>query len=212
MHYIVYKITNIVNEKIYIGVHRTIDIDDNYFGSGVALKNAIKKHGINNFQKEVLFVFDNESEMFEKEKEIVNEEFVKRSDVYNLTIGGFGSWAHIDSSGENNPMHKSKGRSWKDNKSQQEIDDINKKRGSSGEKNGMFGKTHTDEVKQKLKEINSKTYEEKFGKEQAEIFKKVISKRFAGIPKTDEQKKKMSEAAKERWRKKKELILKVSLE
>jgi hypothetical protein len=45
MNYLIYKITNIVNDKIYIGKHQTENINDTYFGSGVALERAIKKYG-----------------------------------------------------------------------------------------------------------------------------------------------------------------------
>ena len=90
MHYIVYKITNQLNGKFYIGVHTTKNIDDGYMGSGTYLKRAIQKHGIENFKKEILFVFDSEEAMYLKEEEIVNEEFLMTENTYNLRVGGFG--------------------------------------------------------------------------------------------------------------------------
>jgi dissimilatory sulfite reductase (desulfoviridin) alpha/beta subunit len=63
MFYTIYKTTNLVNGKIYIGKHQTKDPHDNYLGSGKQLGYAIKKYGIENFKKEILFVFDNEAEM-----------------------------------------------------------------------------------------------------------------------------------------------------
>lgn len=90
MKYTIYKITNLINNKIYIGKHQTNNINDSYYGSGVALKNAMSKHGKENFKKEVLFVFNTEKEMNNKEVELITEEFVARSDTYNMGIGGEG--------------------------------------------------------------------------------------------------------------------------
>ena len=90
MKYIVYKITNTKNKKIYIGKHQTENINDGYFGSGVALEKAIKKYGKNLFIKEILFIFENEDEMNRKEKEIVTEEFIAKKNNYNMGVGGEG--------------------------------------------------------------------------------------------------------------------------
>lgn len=94
MKYLVYMITNLVNEKIYVGAHKTDKIDDGYLGSGPAIKNAVKKYGRANFRKDILFVFDNEADMYEVEGRIVDEEFVKRQDNYNCVPGGRG-WSGI---------------------------------------------------------------------------------------------------------------------
>jgi|TARA_R110000851_G_C12935200_1_gene551673 group I intron endonuclease len=90
MKYTVYQVTNQINGKIYIGKHQTENPVDGYFGSGKAIKEAITKYGKKNFTKEVLYIFDNEDEMNLKEKELINEEFVKRRDTYNLGVGGEG--------------------------------------------------------------------------------------------------------------------------
>ncbi len=87
MFYTVYKITNLINNKYYIGKHQTKKLDDNYMGSGKLLKKAII-----NFKKEILYVFDNESDMNAKEKELV----VICEQSYNLCDGGFGGFSYIN--------------------------------------------------------------------------------------------------------------------
>ena len=63
MLYTIYKTTNSVNQKYYIGKHQTPNPEDSYLGSGKALRNAIKQHGRENFKKEILYVFETEKEM-----------------------------------------------------------------------------------------------------------------------------------------------------
>ena len=87
-HNLVYRITNLVNGKIYIGRHITNNIYDKYMGSGYELTKAIKKYGRDNFKKEILFDFDNPEEMIAKENELLSEDFVKSANVYNIVIGG----------------------------------------------------------------------------------------------------------------------------
>lgn len=94
-YYLVYKITNLINNKIYIGIHRTKNKNDDYIGSGINIKRAIKKYGLENFKKEILFECKNAEEMAAKEAEIVTAEFLKRDDVYNLAKGGSLGWIKI---------------------------------------------------------------------------------------------------------------------
>lgn len=89
----IYKTTNLVNGKIYIGKHQTDNLDDNYLGSGKYLSRAIAKYGRENFKKEILFIFDNEIEMNAKEKEIVSEAFISSSSNYNARVGGEGGFS-----------------------------------------------------------------------------------------------------------------------
>lgn len=73
---------------IYIGIHRTNNLDDDYMGSGVYIGRAICKYGKSSFSKEILEFFSTEEQMWKREQEIVTTEFVARSDTYNLTEGG----------------------------------------------------------------------------------------------------------------------------
>lgn len=89
-HYLIYKITNNLNGKIYIGKHKTENLDDGYMGSGKAIKLAILKYGVENFTKEILYDVDDEELMDFVEELIVDEDFVKRKDTYNIALGGTG--------------------------------------------------------------------------------------------------------------------------
>lgn len=103
MKYIVYKTINTVNNKIYIGVHKTNNPNefDGYLGCGVFIYDrhtylkrdypiclAIRKYGVGNFHREVLFVFDTLQEALNKEAEIVNEDFIQDKNNYNVALGG----------------------------------------------------------------------------------------------------------------------------
>lgn len=103
MHYLVYQITNITNGKTYIGCHKTLVKDDGYMGSGKILKLAIKKHGIDNFRKDILFEASTSEEMFTKEKELV----VLGPKSYNMRLGGDGGFDHIHSNLDLNELGKS---------------------------------------------------------------------------------------------------------
>ena len=63
----------------------------------------------------------------------------------------------------------------------------------------MFGKTHTDEAKQRIIEANKLFNETDEGKEKLIQSAIRLSKIMAGVPKTEEQKLKMAESAKKRW-------------
>ena len=107
MYYTIYKTTNKIDGKFYIGSHKTKNLNDEYMGSGKYLKHAIWKYGIENFKKEILFVFDNPDQMYAKEAEIVNEEFITTYNTYNLKIGGFGGFDYLNGQTYNNPTHSS---------------------------------------------------------------------------------------------------------
>lgn len=103
MKYIVYKTTNLINNYIYIGVHKTVDPDlwDYYLGNGIdtripytyekaktKFQQAVKEFGVKNFRRETLAIFETPEEAYELEEILVNENFLARSDVYNMILGG----------------------------------------------------------------------------------------------------------------------------
>ena len=87
-NHIVYKTTNLVNNKIYVGIHSTNDLNDGYLGSGSKFLEAVKKYGKINFKREILFVCTDREEAAKKESEIVTSDFILREDTYNKILGG----------------------------------------------------------------------------------------------------------------------------
>ena len=88
--YTVYKITNKINSKYYIGVHKTTNPYDSYMGSGVAIKNAIRKYGKENFCKEILFITECKQEAYKQEHTLTKDYMLH--DTYNMKQGGVGGF------------------------------------------------------------------------------------------------------------------------
>jgi len=88
MLYTIYRTTNVITKEIYIGQHITNNLDDNYIGSGTRFRNSVNKYGVENFSKEILYIFDNFDDMNNKEIEIVNDNFLQRNDTLNIILGG----------------------------------------------------------------------------------------------------------------------------
>ena len=86
--YYVYQITNLVNGKVYVGMHATDDMEDGYMGSGDLIQLAIKKYGVASFRKDILFEGYSLLDIVDKEAELVTQEFIERDDTYNLCVGG----------------------------------------------------------------------------------------------------------------------------
>lgn len=50
----IYLTTNLVNNKIYVGQHRTAIFDKRYFGSGILIAKALRVYGKKNFIVKIL--------------------------------------------------------------------------------------------------------------------------------------------------------------
>jgi hypothetical protein len=170
--YTVYKTTNLLNNKIYIGVHKTENIYDNYLGSGLILKQALKLYGRENFKKEILFCFDNLVDAYAKEKELVNQEFVLREDTYNVTVGG------------------SVSINWDKERKETHAKNI------SGSNHPMFGKKHKPETIEKIRQKGyGRKHSEEFKKAMSERLTGMPSV-LKGRPQSKESNEKRSAAHK----------------
>ncbi len=92
-HYL-YKTTNMINGKYYVGMHSTSNLEDGYLGSGKRLRYAINKYGKENFNKEVLQFFKSREELIKGEIEMVNETLINDQLCMNLKPGGRGGFCN----------------------------------------------------------------------------------------------------------------------
>jgi len=125
---VIYKITNLINNKIYIG--KTIADKSDYFGSGILINRSIEKYGIEHFKKEIIDNTSSIEELNEKEKYWIK--YFNSTDLsigYNIGKGGDG--------GDIFTNHPDK-------------EEIRKRCSKIGEKNGMFGRHHTKESIDKI--------------------------------------------------------------
>jgi hypothetical protein len=81
-------------------MHSTSNLKDGYIGSGTRLRYSVRKYGIENFKFEILEFLPNRESLKDREKQLVNEEFLSNEKCYNLKPGGEG--------GFNNPQHQFK--------------------------------------------------------------------------------------------------------
>lgn len=87
----IYITTNMNNGIKYIGMKRLEDNHENYLGSGIALKKAIKKYGVENFFKEIVAFATTEEELINLEIEFIkNHDACNSRDYYNIHSGGKG--------------------------------------------------------------------------------------------------------------------------
>ena len=194
--YYIYRITNLINGKTYIGQHKYKKLDDNYMGSGVYLAQAKKKYGIENFKKEILYsriqyretADDMERFAIAKERAIGKAE-------YNIASGGNGgSWKGRQSGMKGKHLsEESRKKISKANKGHSVSEKTRKKIALAN-----TGKHPTEETRKKLSETHKKKHPtEKTRKKMSEA-NKGKNNGFYGKKHSDDTKKKLSELHKGR--------------
>lgn len=138
MYYTVYCITNIINNKRYIGCHRTEDLDDGYLGSGNLIKQARKKYGNDNFTKTYLWIGESAEQMFDQEVSLI----AANKPEYNIHKGGVGG-DHTSGPGRHSDEAKAKMSAAHKGK---KLDDYHKRRISES----LTGQTRSPEVRQRM--------------------------------------------------------------
>ena len=151
-HYI-YKTTNIINNKFYIGMHSTDNLNDGYLGSGKRLWFSINYHGKDNHKIEILEFCDDRETLKNREKEIVNKDLLNERLCMNLQLGGGGG---ILSKEHHQKMKKASSQYQKEKWKDQDYRDKIKKIISENFKKGHIGRTKYDLFKGKKHTENTK--------------------------------------------------------
>lgn len=170
-----YKTVNKINGKFYIGIHGTNNLDDGYLGSGLNLEKAIHKYGKLSFEREILKYFNSYEEAYNYEKSFITQDLINCRMCYNIASGGNGGNL-VSTKGISKPAgfglkiskaqrdpnnikviegHKTAALKLKfKDKSYTKTEDFKKvmSQATSGQNNGMYGKRHSEESKQKMRE------------------------------------------------------------
>lgn len=89
-YHFIYKTTNLLSGRYYIGMHSTDDLNDGYLGSGTLLRRSINKHGKDNHSIEILEFLNSREELAAREKELVSLQEIAKKECMNLKVGGHG--------------------------------------------------------------------------------------------------------------------------
>ncbi len=164
MYHYVYRITNDLNGKFYVGKHSTTDLEDGYMGSGALLSKAISKYGIENFRREIIEFFSTADDALAFEAEIVTEAFVKDPKSYNLRIGGSGSWnfsnTDVDRAQKRREAGRLGGSTWWNNLSTKDrelhkLEYLERMKAAKPPPPDWTGRKHRPETKSKIGVANS---------------------------------------------------------
>jgi len=188
---------NKINGKIYIGqtfrhIEKRLEEHQTGKSSGcVAIYNAIKFHGWENFEKD-WYECPDEDLNFDEEL-LVREMGTLSPDGYNLKEGGGGGKMSMESKqkmsesrlGEKNHMYgKTHGGDTRGKISES----------LRGGKHPMYGKTHGEETRQKMSEAQRGEKSYMYGKKHADETKRKMSESHVGKKLSEETKQKLSEA------------------
>lgn len=89
-YHFIYKTTNLLSGRYYIGMHSTNDLNDGYLGSGTLLRRSLNKHGKENHLFEILEFLNSREDLAAREKEIITLQEIARKECMNLKVGGLG--------------------------------------------------------------------------------------------------------------------------
>jgi group I intron endonuclease len=163
-YHFIYKTTNLLNDKYYVGMHSTSNLKDGYLGSGKRLRYSIRKYGVQNFKLEILEWFDTREALVNRETQLVNEDLLKDEMCLNLKPGGSGGWSSEEQrlnaakSNQKQKWLKENDKEWNINRSKRlsasQLLAFEEGRRERKHFCDWTGKTHTEETKQKIGEAS----------------------------------------------------------
>ena len=101
----IYKTTNLINNKIYIGQKRAKNFVPRYFGTGTYIKNALRKYGKDNFKVELIAEAHDEKSINILEKYYIEAYRRTGIEMYNIAEGGYGNPYKHPIPGHNKGVH-----------------------------------------------------------------------------------------------------------
>lgn len=166
MYGYVYLTTDLTNNKIYVGQHKSEKFDESYLGSGQIIRAKIKKYGKENFSCEILEKCDTEQQLNDREIYWIKELNSRDLSVgYNIATGGtFGdSGYHLEMLGKHQSEKQKRITSeyWKTHTwSEESRKKLSKSKIGNRNAAGNIGYIHIfkDDVEIKVKENELQSY------------------------------------------------------
>lgn len=156
----VYRTTNLVNGRYYIGKHSTRVLEDRYLGSGKRFWRELNKYGRENFTREILFFCETAKDAFAKEKEFLTDEVRLTEQCLNLQPGGGGGFKDKEHMMKcSKAGNEAKALKMQDDEYAREFSHtmrVLRIGNNHFDKSLRFtGKKHSDETKEKIRTVNS---------------------------------------------------------
>lgn len=205
MYGYIYKTTNLVNEKIYVGQKKSETFVKTYYGSGTIIRRAIEKYGVENFKVEIIQWCASKKDLDLKERYWIKK---LKSQWgfgigYNVTDGGElgDTFTHLTKEDQEKRREKHRKNNnlprWTEERKKEMSKRMSGENNPSYGKQGYFkGKKLPEETKQKLREVN---LGKKATKETREKLSNIHKERFKNM--SEEEKENQTKALRE-WYKK----------
>ena len=185
----IYITTNMINGKKYIGQRRYYKGWEKYLGSGVNITRAIKKYGVENFKKDIIYIADSQKELNEKEMFYIDKyNALEDNNFYNIAKGGYSNPLEGKTDDEIKSIHNKIAISLKGKKfSESHIENLKKK--PKTYRNKAVRRKHIDKICKSL--IGNKNGKGNRGIKLSEEHRDKISKAHFGMKYDDNFKEKM---------------------